>query len=179
MNRTQLTQRIVISALGVAALGLGGCIAALPVAALGVAGDVADIGSTAFTAGTEVFNSGKLESVEFATFDQARAAVRSTLNDLRLNLDQSTATKTKARYDFSDDIHDEVRIDLVQRSPAICGVRIDVGYFGSEAYARLLLKSVRGRLPLFAGRAATQPAQPVDLFKPRIDPAFNRDNLDR
>lgn len=172
-------QRIVISAVGAGLLGLGGCIAALPVAALGVAGDVADIGGTAFTAGTEVFNSGKLESVEFATYDQAQAAIRSMLNDLRLKQTKSSFTKTKARYDFTDDVGEKVRIDVLQRSAAIVGVRIDVGYFGSEAYARLLLKSVRGRLPLFSGRAATQPAQPIDLFRPRVNTAFDRDTLDR
>lgn len=158
---------------------MSGCIAALPVAALGVAGQVSDIGSAAFTAGTEIFTGGKLESVEFTTFENGQAAVRSTLNDLRLHLDDSSYTKERARYDFSDDGGAKIRIDVNRRTSAVCQLRIDVGYFGSEAYARLLLKSVRARLPIVARHSATQPASPVDLTQPREYPNFAKDNLDR
>ncbi|MDB5326576.1 MAG: hypothetical protein JWM57_2145, partial [Phycisphaerales bacterium] len=137
------------------------------------------IGNTAFTAGTEIFSSGKLESVEFTTFEHAQAAVRSMLNDLRLHLDQTEFSKQRARYDFSDLAGASIRIDLVRRTSAICQVRIDVGMFGSEAYARLLLKSVRARLPIVARQSATQPTSPVDLRKPREFSNFAQDNLDR
>lgn len=156
----------------------GGCIA-LPVAALGLAGNISDIGNTAFSAGTEIFSSGKLESVEFTTFEHAQAAVRSTINDLRLKLDQSEFSKRRATYDFSDQADSSIRIDLIRRTSAICQIRIDIGIFGSEAYARLLLKSVRARLPIVARQSATQPTSPSDLQKPRDYPNFAKDDLDR
>ncbi|HEX8323231.1 MAG TPA: DUF3568 family protein [Tepidisphaeraceae bacterium] len=153
---------------------LSGC-ALLPLAALGAVGQVSDIGSTAFSAGTEVFTSGKLEAVEFCRFDQAQAAIRSTLSDLRLPLKSSKFTKETATYDFEDDSGSDVTFELMRRSPAICQIQVDVGMFGSEAYARLLLKSVRARLPLMDGRPATRPSTPVDLFAPKRIPKSETD----
>lgn len=156
----------------------GGCVA-LPVAALGLAGQVTDIGSTAFSVGTEVFTSGKLESVELATFEQAEQAVRWMLNDLRLSIKELESDKTKAFYKIEDDNGAEVKITVRRRTAAICGVRVDVGWFGSEAYARLLLKSIRGRMPSVRNSSATQPSLPVDLSHPKLAPGFQEDNLER
>lgn len=176
-----MIRKTLVKSLGVVAIGLaggtGGC-ALIPVAALGVAGSVADIGSAAFSTGTEVFSAGKLEAVELASFAHAQAAVRSTLNDLRLDLRSAEITKGVAKYDFRDDSGSDVEITLKRRTAAVCQLRVNVGYFGSEAYARLLLKSVRSRLPIVARRPATMPSEPVDLFAPREFPGFEADELD-
>ncbi|MGC4030310.1 MAG: DUF3568 family protein [Tepidisphaeraceae bacterium] len=170
-------QRLGRAILVLVAASAGGC-AAIPVAALGVAGNVSDIGSTAFSVGTEVFSSGKLESVEFATFEQTEQAVRWMLNDLRLRVKELESDKTTAFYKIEDDSESEVKITVTRRTAAICGVRVDVGWFGSEAYARLLLKSIRGRLPSVRGGAATQPAAPMNLSHPALPAGFQTDNIE-
>ena len=149
------------------AAGLSGGCALIPVAALGVAGNVADIGSAAFSAGTEVFAGGKLESIEFCTFANAHAAARSMANDLRLRASELKRTKTDVVYRLADEHGAEIDLSISRRTAALCALRIDVGYFGSEAYARLLLKSVRARLPAASARPATRPVAPVDLNAPR------------
>lgn len=144
----------------------GGCIAA-PIAALGLVGQATDIGSAAFSAGTEVFTSGKLETVEFSAFDQADRAIRSTLNDLRLDSERTQDKKGHVHYASTDEYGSTTKIDVWKRSSALVDMRVDVGWFGSEAFARLLLKSIRHRLPAAATAAATRPVNPVDLQKPR------------
>ena len=152
-------------AVGAAALA-GGCIAA-PVAALGVVGQATDIGSAAFSAGTEVFTNGKLETVEFSAFDQADRAIRSTLNDLRLDSHRTQGRKNHAHYTTTDEYGSTTKIDVWKRTSALVDIRVDIGWFGSEAFSRLLLKSIRHRLPAAATAAATRPTSPVDLQKPR------------
>ena len=178
MHRPTRSKVLRLAALSVL-LTANGC-ALLPVAALGVAGNVADIGSAAFSAGTEVFNAGKLESFEFCSFEQGQDAVRSMLNDLRLHSTKSEFEKNKAYYLWEDETGATVDITVRERSAAVCGFRIDVGYFGSEAYARLLLKSIRARLPLVQARPTTQPINPVDLNAPRTyRPTTPADDSDR
>ena len=153
---------------------LAGCVAA-PIAALGVVGNVTDIGSAAFSTGTEVFTGGRLESVEFCTQHQGEVAVRWMLNDLRLRTETVETDDDRTQFVISDDTGSKVEIELVRRTAAVCQMRINVGWFGSEAYARLLLKSVRGRLPAVTGSPATLPANPVDLRHPHYPQGFLTD----
>ena len=147
------------------ATALGGC-AAAPLAALAT---VADISSDVVGTGSEVFKNGKLESVELTTFSQCEDAIRQTFTDFRLNVVYDTRDGADRKFEVIDDTGATTDIVITRRSPVLCYIKIDVGYFGSEPLARLLLRRIRVHLPMDHQGATTLPALPGEA--PNDEPA--------
>ena len=123
---------------------LGGC-AALPLAALGT---VIGVGASAVSTGASVYSLGKLDSAELATADATRHAVEHAADELSYHVDDAGYPgKGEAYvYHWRDTRDSKVEITVLPRTATVTALRINVGVFGSEPVARLILERVRHRL---------------------------------
>ena len=131
---------------------LSGC-AALPLAALGT---VADVSSSIIGTGSEVFSLGKLDSVEHAKLGQCEVAVRQTVEQLHFRFTADQFDNESHTFTIADDHDDEIAIEIHSMTARVCAIRIDVGIFGSEPLARLLLRGIRAHLPADLSPATQQ-----------------------
>ena len=134
------------------ALGAGGC-AAIPVAAVGA---IAGAGATAVSAGNDISRLGKIDTAEMASFDEVVSAARLGATDLCLRHEgDEQRDKGVLRLHFTDDKGAGVKVDVEARTARLVHMRIDVGWFGSQEVARLLLSRLRAHLP------RAQPTEPT------------------
>jgi hypothetical protein len=133
-------------------LSCGGC-ALIPLAALGT---VLGIAGTAVSTGPEVYGLGKLDRAVMASDGDCRRAVRAAAADLRLRIvvDGKRGCGQKWEFEVRDERKSEIEITVERRTAMLCLVRVDVGIFGSEPTARLVMEVIESHLP----RAATRPA---------------------
>jgi hypothetical protein len=131
--------RVLVASL--AAAGGGGC-AAVPLAMIGTALGV--VGSAASVGGT-VFSQGKLDSAELATADQWAAAVRAAAAELCMSVAETppTAVDGTRTFTLTDDHKSAVDVRVEPRTRTMVRSRVDVGLFGSEPTARLILARIR------------------------------------
>ena len=123
-----------------AAVCAGGCTTAAVVSA----GTVAGIAASAVSTGAEVYRLGKLDSADEARFDEWIDAVRIAADDLHLQIaKESNKRKGEWRCTLVDERKSKIKVTVQRRTETLCRTRIDVGWFGSEPTARLLLAQVR------------------------------------
>jgi hypothetical protein len=125
-----------------------GC-AALPLATVGV---MADIAGVAVSSGPTVYHAGKLDIAFMADDISVRRAVRAAAVDLDLHVtrDQShDGNQDKGTWDFRlrDDRQTDIDVTVEQRTPNLCWCRVDVGLFGSEPMARLIMARIHAHVP--------------------------------
>ena len=132
----------------------GGC-AAAGLATLGVA---ADITASAVTTGQVVFALGKLDTAEMADYGQIIAATRLGASDLGLVLKNEADDKKNATITlgYMDEKNSPIWITLDRRADRLVRVSVNVGLFGSEVTAQLLLSRIREHMP----HPATAPSAP-------------------
>jgi hypothetical protein len=124
-----------------------GCDAGLSLATLG---SIAGAAGSAYTTGKAVFALGKLDSAEMATLDETAIAARAAAADLGLVFQRDCKPQkdpTIVELPWSDDKEAKINIRIERRAPHLVRVRIDVGLFGSEVTARLVLTRLRAHLP--------------------------------
>ena len=118
----------------------GGCTTAAVVSA----GTVAGLAASAVSTGAEVYSLGKLDSANEARFDEWIGAVRAAATDLHLKIaKESDKRKGEWRCTLVDERKAKIKVFVQRRTETLCRTRIDVGWFGSEPTARLLLARVR------------------------------------
>lgn len=118
-----------------------GC-ATLTLATLGTALGVA--GSAAATGGS-VYSQGKLDSAEMVTVEVWAAAVRSAGEELHLKVCQEPILNANdpRRFTLTDDRGTRIGVRIDRRTETMLYSRVDVGLFGSEPAARLVLSRIR------------------------------------
>jgi hypothetical protein len=122
----------------------GGCAEAT----IATAATVAGIAATGVSTGADVYRMGKLNSVDMTSFEELRDSVRKSAVDLQLTLvSQEDYEPGKWRCRLEDDEKTPMRVYIEKRTGKLCRTRIDVGVFGSEPTARLLLARMRQHLP--------------------------------
>ena len=136
-------------------LPLAGC-AAIPLAALGTA---LGVGASAVSTGASVYSLGKLNSAEHATADAVRHAAEATADELdfrtlRGGFDEAGRVYTVR---WADALGATLDVVIDQRSARLTWLRIDVGVFGNEPTARLILERIRARLPNANARVDNAP----------------------
>lgn len=134
---------------------LSGC-AAVPIAALGT---VLGVGATAVSTGASVYSLGKLNSAENASAAEVRHAAQLMADELDFKtLDGGFDEKKLVyTYTFADRLGTKLKVVVAERSARLCRLRIDVGLFGNEPTARLVLLKIRSHLPDAA--ATTRPVE--------------------
>jgi hypothetical protein len=134
---------------GVASIFLlagGGC-AILPLATLGT---VSGIAGTAISTGPEVTSAGKVQTAFRAQVEDCRQAVRLAGKDLGLRLVRDRPiSDERVRWEFEllDERDSEVDVTVERRSPMLCWCEVDVGIFGSQPTAKLMLQVIISHLP--------------------------------
>jgi hypothetical protein len=137
-------QRAAISAILLSTCG--GC-ALIPLATVGA---VVDIAGTAASAGPAVYKAGKLDTAFIADSIVVEAAVRAAAADLCLRVMRDSSKDKRGDvwvYQFEDDWKTKVEVTLERRTRMLCLCRINVGFFGSEPTARLVLTGIEQHLP--------------------------------
>jgi hypothetical protein len=135
-------------------LACGGC-ALFPLATLGA---IFDIAGTAVSTGTEVYSAGRLDAAFRADAGDCRRAVRRAAADLQLQLVsdvQRRGARQRWEIELQDDRKSKIEITVERRSAMLCWCRVDVGLFGSEPTARLVMRLIASHLP----RSATAPSE--------------------
>ncbi|MGA2583994.1 MAG: DUF3568 family protein [Tepidisphaeraceae bacterium] len=123
----------------------GGC-ALIPLATLGT---IFGIAGTAASTGPEIYQQGKLDTALMADFVSVQIAVRLSAEDLGLHkVRDRKASKHEAIWDFQlqDDLQSKIEITVESRAANLCRCRIDVGLFGSEPTAKLILSQIQSHL---------------------------------
>ena len=153
---------VVYAGLLAGAAGLGGCAAAT----IATAGSVAGLAATAVSTGADVYHLGKLDSVELAKQIDLVDAIRQTAADLHLDITREQHDKKgKWSLRLTDEWGTTIDISVERRTETMSRTRINVGLFGSEPTARLLMLRIREHLPLapaIHARPTTTPAWPED-----------------
>jgi hypothetical protein len=152
MNRRMICRLVrLLSALPVLCAGC----AAIPLATLGT---VADIAGSAATTGPAVYQMGKLDITFVADFATVQHAVRLSAYDLRLIVlddPDSNAHPGPWSIRLQDNLNSKITITVDPRTPMLCRCRVDVGLFGSEPTAKVVMSRISAHLP---AAPATQPA---------------------
>jgi hypothetical protein len=134
-------------------LPCGGC-QLIPLTTVGA---IFDIAGASVSAGPEVFSAGKLDGAFMVEDVKCRAAVRLAAKDLQLHIvHEHKGSGGRQRWYFllQDDRKSNIVITVERRTPMLCWCRVDVGLFGSEPTAQLVMVRIKSRLP----RSATGPA---------------------
>jgi Protein of unknown function (DUF3568) len=126
------------------ALGAGGC-AVIPLATFAT---VLGIASTAATAGPEVYQQGKLDSALMANYHDVRQAVRRAARDLGLRVLRDRQSGCGWDWDFKleDDRGSKMEVTIQKRAANLCRCRVNVGLFGSEPTAKLVMSQIRAEI---------------------------------
>ncbi|HWE05003.1 MAG TPA: DUF3568 family protein [Tepidisphaeraceae bacterium] len=127
-------------------LGCTGCVA-LPLATLGT---VLGVAGTAATTGSDVYNLGKLDFSVMATFDECRFAAVDAANDLQLHIRGCKFVgkrKDELKVELADDLNRSIAVRIDRRAARLCQCRVDVGLFGSEPTAKVIMQRIRRHLP--------------------------------
>jgi uncharacterized protein DUF3568 len=143
----------------------GGCAGA----SLDTVGTLLNAAGSAASAGTEVYSLGKLDFSVMATFDQCRCAVADATRDLELHMESCDLTNKQQNeivFKLVDDRKTRIDIRIDRRSGKLCQCRVDVGWFGSEPTAKLIMQRIAAHLPRTEGRPAVEASPPKTINPP-------------
>ncbi|MEM6458327.1 MAG: DUF3568 family protein [Planctomycetota bacterium] len=141
------------------AFGPAGC--GVELAVIGAAASAASTGSA-------VFKQGKLDASWMGPFDLVVAAGEAAMGDLGLVITRSDGDASAGRWTITavDEEKQKITVTVDRQTVALTEFRIDVGWFGSESTARLVLK----RMAVAIGLAADQDGS-GDVVVPSPPPA--------
>jgi len=125
------------------ATGAGGC----ATATVASAGAMVGLAASAVSTGADVYQMGKLSSADQARFDDWIADIRAAADDLHLKVVKESLNNEKGewRCTLADDQKAKIKVFVQRRTETLCRTKIDVGLFGSEPTARLILARIRFR----------------------------------
>jgi hypothetical protein len=135
----------------------GGC----ATATVASAGAMAGLAASAVSTSADVYQMGKLSSADRARFNDWIADVRAAAaDDLHLKVVKESLDNEKGewRCTLADDQKAKIKVFVQRRTETLCRTRIDVGLFGSEPTARLILARIRFREDPTKLRAAPEPS---------------------
>jgi hypothetical protein len=142
------------------------CAPGCATATIASAGAMAGLAATAVATGSDVYRMGKLDAAEMTSVAEWIAAARAAADELRLAPKKQSGDQTRRWHcTLIDDRGSKIKITVERRTETMCRARIDVGLFGSEPTARLLLARIRFHLGLMDAAAppATLPADASGL----------------
>jgi hypothetical protein len=142
--------------IGFSAILLSACsgCALIPLATLGT---VLGVASTAASTAPEVYELGKLDVALRADDGKCRRAVRLAAADLQLHIvsdGPGSGCEHGWKFELRDDRKGKIEITVERRTAMLCLCRVDVGIFGSEPTAHLVMQMIKSHLPA----AATGPS---------------------
>lgn len=138
--------------------GVGGCAEAT----IATASTLVGVAAAGISTGADVYRMGKLNSADLARLDQSIDAVHAAAGDMHFVIEKEEYYATgKWRCTLSDERKTRIRIYLERRTQTLCWTKIDVGIFGSEPTARLILARMRQHVPTSQPFGAESPSAPI------------------
>ena len=133
-----------------------GCATGVTVA---TAASVASLAGSTLDTGTDVYSMGKLKTAEMAAIPDVVEATYQASRDLKLTMmtDKQRGDGV-VRMALVDDRHKVVDLWLDPRTPNLTRIEIDVGWFGSQPTATLILNRLRVHLNEIQTGSTTRPA---------------------
>ena len=133
-----------------------GCATGVTVA---TAASVASLAGSTLDTGTDVYSMGKLNTAEMASIPDVVEASRLAAKDLKLTImtDKQRGDGV-VRMAMVDNRHKVVDLWLDPRTPNLTRIEIDVGWFGSQPTATLILSRLRMHLNEIQAGSTTRPA---------------------
>jgi hypothetical protein len=128
-------------------MSCSGCITA----SLVTLGTVLGAVGTAASTGIDAYNLGKLDTALMTNAEQCHRAVLLAAGDLGLHIlidQRNPKPVTVFEMTLKDDLKSQVGIHIEYRTPSMCLCRVDVGIFGSEPTAKLMMERIRFHLHL-------------------------------
>jgi hypothetical protein len=132
-----------------ALLSTNGCITG----SLVTIGTVLGALGTAASTGSDVYKLGKLDAVLNRPAADCHRAVLASAGDLGLSVivdDQTDLQFEVWEMTLHDERNSPVGIHIERRTGKMCRCRVDVGFFGSEPTARLMMERIRANLGISA-----------------------------
>lgn len=118
--------------------------------ALGTVATALGIAGSAVTTGGAIYSQGKLDSAEMSTMENWTTAVYAAADDLHLKVKHPPAdgpatlpSATLVHFILEDEKGATMSVTVERRAQTLLRSRVDVGLFGSEPTARLLLSRIR------------------------------------
>jgi hypothetical protein len=129
-------------------LGTSGCITASVIAA----GTAIGAAASAVATSADVYRLGKLDTALMASEDECVHAVHEAATNMRLTIKQEKTNKNQRlwKFELTDEQKDTTEITIDRRTAELCRMRVDVGWFGNEPTARLIMAKIREHLPATA-----------------------------
>lgn len=112
---------------------------------------------TAVTTGSEVYKSGKLNIAFMANSATVQEAVREAAKDLHFRMIRGKSSQDMETWkvELEDNLQAKFEVTVERRTAMLCLCQVDVGLFGSEPLARVIMARIRAHLP---STAAAPPA---------------------
>jgi hypothetical protein len=85
-----------------------------------------------------------------ANYDDTREAVREAAANFRLKIVRDQQERKHYHiwnFELADDLKETVDVRIERRSDELCLIRVDVGWFGSQPTAQLIIDKIRSHLP--------------------------------
>jgi hypothetical protein len=89
---------------------------------------------------------GQSEGFFIAKYDDVTAATLRAAEALSLQVKEKKVEKDQAILRFYDATNDRIDIHIVRRSATMTSIKYDVGWFGSVAFGRLMLRQIISEL---------------------------------
>lgn len=131
---------------------LGGCAAVAPVAT--------DAAGTAIDKTGDLIGRGKVESCQVASIDEATATVRKAADELDLKYEREKKHPDQLKLCYIDLRKQEIVVTVVRRTPHMTEIHVDVGLFGPESMAQLMMRQILSDLP---GHGPVEPKLPPEV----------------
>lgn len=116
--------------------------------------------SSAASSGSAVYKRGKLNASWMASFDEVVAAGEAAFDDLGMKVTRSKGNEKKGKWAIVavNDDKNKVKLKVDHKASRLTEFQIDVGLFGKEPTARLILKRMAVALQLGATEVGTDEA---------------------
>ncbi len=120
-------------------------------------------GASAAQSGATFFTQGRFTAVELASFTDALDAVHAAATDMSLDLIEDTIEDGRARIVYRDERNQSIVVVIQRRTESVTRVRADVGTFGENGLASLLLRQMSAKLREMEAHGGTAGAVEPEL----------------
>ena len=97
-------------------------------------------GASAAQSGATFFTQGRFTSIELARFDDAEKAIRAAADEMSLTLDEDEPGQARTRIVYRDERGQSIVVVVQRRSETVTRIGADVGTFGENGLASLLMR---------------------------------------
>jgi len=103
-------------------------------------------GASAAQSGATFFTQGRFTSIELARFDDAERAIRAAAKEMSLRFIEDETGDERTRIVYRDERGQSIVVVVQRRSETVTRIAADVGTFGENGLASLLMRQTAAQL---------------------------------